>query len=237
MTSTYNPQERVAEMTKAIEWKANHVSQGIIETGNAVYNQEYNKYFDHEKQKVISEYYKKMEQVQSQKKIERSSVINECRLKKMTRRYELLETLKIDVKKQLESLIQNKEQYKKLLKDLIIQAMIKLMEQNVELQCKKEDLDLIQSIIYECESNFNTLVIKECKLKNFNCKISINKDYFLNDKNKNILGGVVISCYDGKIVCSNTLDARIEQSFQEFLPEIRNGLYPDFNNDGGKAKI
>ncbi|EGR28598.1 vacuolar ATP synthase subunit e, putative [Ichthyophthirius multifiliis] len=231
-TNTYNPQERVAEMTKAIEFKANHVSQSIQEIANQTYNQEYGKYFEQEKAKVIQQNQNNMEKIISQKNIERSSVINECRLKKMTRRYELLQTLKLEVRKSLEIQIQNKEVYKKLLKNLIIQSMIKLMEENIELQCKKEDLYLIESLLYECEQDFNSLVIKECKKKSFNSKIKVNRDHFLDDKFKNLLGGIVISCYDGKIVCSNTLDARIEQSFQEFLPQIRNGLYPDFNNEG-----
>lgn len=41
------------------------------------------------------------------------------------------------------------------------------------------------------------------------------------------LGGIVLSCYDGRIVCSNTIDSRINFAFQEMLPEIREGLYPD----------
>jgi V-type H+-transporting ATPase subunit E len=38
-------------------------------------------------------------------------------------------------------------------------------------------------------------------------------------------GGVVIATKDGKIVCNNTLDARLETSFGQNLPAIRAALF------------
>jgi hypothetical protein len=34
-------------------------------------------------------------------------------------------------------------------------------------------------------------------------------------------GGVVLASQDGKIVCDNTLDARVDISFRQKLPEVR----------------
>ena len=39
-------------------------------------------------------------------------------------------------------------------------------------------------------------------------------------------GGVVVSCCDGRIICDNTLDARVELAYEEMLPVIRRMLYP-----------
>lgn len=41
------------------------------------------------------------------------------------------------------------------------------------------------------------------------------------------IGGVVLTCLEGKIVCSNTLENRLNLAFQESLPDVRNGLFPD----------
>lgn len=36
----------------------------------------------------------------------------------------------------------------------------------------------------------------------------------------NSSGGVVLASQDGKIVCDNTLDARVDVSFRQKLPEV-----------------
>lgn len=39
-------------------------------------------------------------------------------------------------------------------------------------------------------------------------------------------GGVVLASRDGKIVCENTLDARLQVVFRKKLPEVSNTLFP-----------
>lgn len=39
-------------------------------------------------------------------------------------------------------------------------------------------------------------------------------------------GGIVLSADRGRIVCDNTLDARIDLVYKEQLPEIRATLFP-----------
>jgi V-type H+-transporting ATPase subunit E len=40
----------------------------------------------------------------------------------------------------------------------------------------------------------------------------------------NSSGGIVLASQDGKIVCDNTLDARLNVSFRQKLPEVRGDL-------------
>ena len=51
-------------------------------------------------------------------------------------------------------------------------------------------------------------------------------DYALEDKNKNIIGGIFLRSNDGLIVCDNSLDARVDLIFEQLLPEIRCMLFP-----------
>jgi hypothetical protein len=45
----------------------------------------------------------------------------------------------------------------------------------------------------------------------------------------NSSGGVVLASQDGKIVCDNTLDARLSVSFRQKLPEVRRlWLFPPY---------
>ena len=50
-------------------------------------------------------------------------------------------------------------------------------------------------------------------------------DYSLEDKNKNIIGGVFMRSHDGLIICDNSLDARVDLIFEHLLPEIRRLLF------------
>lgn len=37
----------------------------------------------------------------------------------------------------------------------------------------------------------------------------------------------MLCCQTGKIICANTLENRLNLAFQESLPDIRPGLFPD----------
>ncbi|MFO0131789.1 MAG: V-type ATP synthase subunit E family protein [bacterium] len=41
------------------------------------------------------------------------------------------------------------------------------------------------------------------------------------------IGGVVLSGFEGKIVCSNTILNRIKLTFNSYLPNIKRVLFPD----------
>jgi vacuolar-type H+-ATPase subunit E/Vma4 len=42
------------------------------------------------------------------------------------------------------------------------------------------------------------------------------------------MGGIIMHCRKGRIVCSNTLDDRLQLVYQEAIPEIRTMLFPSF---------
>lgn len=39
------------------------------------------------------------------------------------------------------------------------------------------------------------------------------------------LGGIILTSFQGKIVCNNTLKARLEYAIQQSLPEVRRNLF------------
>ena len=70
----------------------------------------------------------------------------------MNCRNDCLEKLREETKKQLIQLMTgNAVLYKETLKKLIMQGMIKLLEDNVELLCKKGEESLVKDLIPECE--------------------------------------------------------------------------------------
>ncbi len=100
------------------------------------------------------------------------------------------------------------------------------MENNVEIKCRKQDLDMVRSLIPEVEQEFRAKVLAECK-QDIPCKITLNEENLERSK-KNCIGGVLASTLFGRIECSNTVQDRIELVFAEFLPDIRSGLFPDY---------
>jgi V-type H+-transporting ATPase subunit E len=72
-------------------------------------------------------------------KIFKSRKINECRMKEMKVRFDMIERVQEETKKFLRDRTHDVTAYKALLKKLIKQGLIKLLEEKVELRCLKAD--------------------------------------------------------------------------------------------------
>ena len=90
-----------------------------------------------------------------------------------------------------------------------------MLEENVEVKCLKKDVPLVKEIVRESEGEFNQM----CSVQ---AKITINERQNLADSD---IGGVYITSNKGRIVCNNTLAARLDYSMQSLLPDIRNVLF------------
>ena len=72
-------------------------------------------------------------------KIFKSRKVNECRMSEMKVRFDMIERVQEDAKDNLLSQIKTPESYKAVLKKLIVQGLIKLLEEEVEIRCLKSD--------------------------------------------------------------------------------------------------
>ena len=104
------------------------------------------------------------------------------------------------------------------------------METKVEIRCFSKDVELIEQMAKEIESEFTKIILKECG-RDIKCKIQINTRQPLEQDGKYSLGGVILSCNENRIVCSSTIEDRLELSFQEFLPDIRSGLFSEYKQN------
>ncbi len=120
--------------------------------------------------------YKIINSAQSQK-------MNKLRLEKLKIKIDCVNSVLDEVRTGLINRIKNKpEDYKQVLRDLIIQGLVKLLEDEVHIICKKSDFNVISSLIGECKVAFNNLIEKESnKAKFINLKITIDEKYFLPD--------------------------------------------------------
>ena len=85
--------------------------------------------------------------------IEKSTKINSTRLTKMKERNECILNVKREAKDHLLKSVVSPEKfaYKQAMKSLIVQGMIKLIEPDVLLKVRKEDLNLVKELVPECE--------------------------------------------------------------------------------------
>jgi len=197
------------------------------------------------KDNVREDIEKKLRQVEGQKRIERSSRINNSRLRKMQARntviLKILDQAEVDLAKKIET---DKGFYRDLLKKLIIQSFIKLFEKKVVIKTLERDRGVVEELIPECISEFQAFVKKELEL-DWHLECEVEKRGYLqlrkleelehlhergvhkSEEDKKCFGGILAYNDDLSIVCKNTVDARLELCFQDSLPPIRHILFPD----------
>lgn len=103
--------------------------------------------------------------------------------------------------------------------------MIKLLEEEVELMVRENEVDLVRDMVTECEEKY-TQTMKDETGDDYVCKLSIIDDKFLTNSNGALCGGVILFTHSRRIVCSNTLEDRLNLVFECELPRLRNGLFP-----------
>ena len=104
------------------------------------------------------------------------------------------------------------------------------MEKTIYVETRKEHAALVKEVFPKCEREFKQIIKRETG-KDMDVTLEIS-EYSLEERNKNIIGGVFLRNSDGRIVCDNSFDARIGLIFEHLLPAIRSML---FSRDDNKA--
>lgn len=111
--------------------------------------------------------------------------------------------------------------------------MIKLLEAELLLKCRKEDYDLVKSLLPECEQEFRDIMAKETSESDltYSTKLKLLEGEFLTLEEGGECGGIVLCTTNRRIVCYNTLKSRLDLCFEELLPHIRRLLFPKKNEE------
>ncbi|OWM81601.1 V-type proton ATPase subunit E2 [Punica granatum] len=217
--------KQIQQMIRFIRQEAEEKANEISVSAEEEFNIEKLQIVDSEKKKIRQEYERKAKQVEVRKKIEYSMQLNACRLKYLQAQDDVVNSMKEAATKELLRVSNNKNSYKKLLKDLIVQSLLRLKEPAVLLRCREVDRKLVESILEKAKKEYAD------KAKTQPPTITLGEGVFLPPPPKSAdshepscSGGVVLASQDGKIVCENTLDARLDVVFRQKLPEIRKRL-------------
>ncbi|XP_060180114.1 V-type proton ATPase subunit E-like [Lycium barbarum] len=230
--------KQIQQMVRFIRQEAEEKANEISVSAEEEFNIEKLQLVEAEKKKIRQEYERKEKQVDVRKKIEYSMQLNASRLKVLQAQDDLVSTMKEATAKELlqvgqhhhnlvEAILPHHHQgfYKKLLHDLIVQSLLRLKEPCVLLRCRKHDEHLVKHVLDAVKEEY-------AEKANVHAPEIIVDDIHLppapshhNMHGPSCSGGVVMASRDGKIVCENTLDARLEVVFRKKLPEIRKCLF------------
>ncbi|XP_022738449.1 V-type proton ATPase subunit E-like [Durio zibethinus] len=217
--------KQIQQMVRFIRQEAEEKSNEISVSAEEEFNIEKLQLVEAEKKKIRQEYEKKEKQVEIRKKIEYSMQLNASRIKVLQAQDDVVNAMKESASKYLLNVNRDHHVYKKLLKDLIVQSLIRLKEPAVLLRCRKEDVHLVESVLdstkeeYASKANVHP---PEIFIDNVHLPPAPSHH---NAHGPFCSGGVVLASRDGKIVCENTLDARLDVAFRKKLPEIRKWLF------------
>eukprot|EP00250_Pteridium_aquilinum_P008544 c18027_g1_i1 orf=255-962(-) len=202
--------EKAQEISVSCEEEFNILKQQILET---------------EQRKIKQEYERKEKQMEIRKKIEYSMQLNNSRLRVLQAQDDLVQDIKKGAQKQIYDFSSNQRAYKNLIKDLIVQGLIKLKEPFLVLQCRHADLGLVKSVLQLAKDRY------AAKMKAHPPDVVVDEKIFLpaDDESsplgRTCAGGIVLTSKDGRIICDNTLDSRLEVTFKQILPEIRRRIF------------
>ena len=174
-----------------------------------------------EKKKIEQNYNKKYNDEFTKKKIEISTTKNKANLDKMNIKNELVQKTVEETLEKIKLFAKpDNNDYRKLLKELILESMVKLLENECYIKSRKDDVKYIQSIIKQCENEYTQLMKKETK-RDYVCKLTLLEDEFIEDE----YGGIVLMNKDKKIIVNNGLKDRLMLTKEHNLPQIKKMLF------------
>lgn len=220
--------KQIQQMVRFIRQEAEEKANEIAVSAEEEFNIEKLQLVEAEKKKIRQEYERKEKQVEIRKKIEYSMQLNASRIKVLQAQDDVVNSMKEAAAKDLLHVSHHHHHhvYRHLLKDLIVQSLLRLQEPSVLLRCRKEDLHLVEDVLDSAAKEYAD------KANVYPPEIIVDKQVYLppapshhNTHEHYCSGGVVLASRDGKIVCENTLDARLDVVFRKKLPEIRKQLF------------
>ncbi|XP_004505773.1 V-type proton ATPase subunit E2 [Cicer arietinum] len=219
--------KQIQQMIRFIRQEAEEKANEISVAAEEEFNIEKLQLLEAEKRKIRQEYERKAKQIDVRRKIEYSMQLNASRLKVLQAQDEVVNSMKDAAKKAILRIANDKKVYKKLIKDMIVQGLLRLREPSVLLRCRESDRKLVESLLEEAKKEYSEKANVQVP------QIALDDRVYLPPQPKNgsvdshepfCSGGVVLASEDGKIVLENTLDARLDVIFRQKLPEIRKRL-------------
>ncbi|KFR07036.1 V-type proton ATPase subunit E 1 [Nipponia nippon] len=208
-------QKQIKHMMAFIEQEANEKAEEIDAKAEEEFNIEKGRLVQTQRLKIMEYYEKKEKQIEQQKKIQMSNLMNQARLKVLKARDDLIADLLNEAKQRLAKVVKDTARYQTLLDGLVLQGFYQLLEPRIVVRCRKQDLPMVKIAVQKSVPIYKNATKRDVD-------VHIDQDNFLPEE---ISGGVEIYNSDGKIKVSNTLESRLDLVAQQMMPEIRVALF------------
>ncbi|KAF3937102.1 hypothetical protein ABW19_dt0203324 [Dactylella cylindrospora] len=164
---------------------------------------------------IDSQYERKHKQAELSQQIARSNVTNKTRLKLLSVRQDLLESIFEEARKRLFEVSSSPDKYTKVLEGLILEGAYALGEASISVRARKADLELVKTAISSASSAYEERTGQPIT-------ISLNET---DELPEDCAGGVYIISGSGRIDINNTLEERLSILQDEALPAVRTTLF------------
>lgn len=242
MASKLNSEKILENMVQFIKQHGREEVARIKKASDDAYTSRRNEYRAEAIKKIEDENEETFKRQEVMLKITKSKEQNERRIEKMKAVNVYIDKLRQETRDKVkEQFAEDVDGYKELLKNLMLQGLIKLFEANVLIRCREEDRDLIEEIKDEVIEQYRNMIIEQVKMfadkspEDIPCNIMVDENNYLESINSNpqtgSLGGFNMLAKKGKIVLTQTVDSRIDLCFQAAIPAIRYMLFPSMRRE------
>lgn len=208
-------QKQIHHMMAFIEQEANEKAEEIEARAEEEFTIEKGRLVQQNRVKINEFYDRKEKNVEMQRKIGASNLLNKSRLEVLAAQEGHVKNVMTEAQQQLGQITLDERRYSALLEKLITQALCQLMEPAVTVRCRQVDQRLVEQVVPASVADYQSM----SKLP---CNVTVDSVNYLAPT---ICGGVELSVRNNRIKISNTLEARLDMLSEQMLPEVRTMLF------------
>ncbi|XP_014242694.1 V-type proton ATPase subunit E 1-like isoform X2 [Cimex lectularius] len=164
----------------------------------------------------INNHFQKLEKlVEKQKVIAHSSSVNNARIRILRLKEEVLEDVFNKTREQVIKNLSYTNEYRETMKNLILQACIKMLVPKQHIRVRKNDVHIASDVVTEVAQEYT-------RLTQLDVSLTVDNKFFLPDS---VIGGAEIYDRRGKCKIVNTLQYRLSLIRKLLMPVIRHYLF------------
>jgi V-type H+-transporting ATPase subunit E len=212
-------ERRIKQMVAFIRQEARDKAEEIEVRAKEECNVEVMKMTDREKAKMREEFKQREKRIEIENKITKQKVLDGYRMELLKAEDSKKTELKEMAQKRFAGVVKDSGKYKEFLKQAMIQAFLLIWDEDeVTVSCRKQDQSVVKNLMQGALDEVKSRAQKDC-----NTELKMNATF--NNKPVKCSGGVIVSARGGKVVCDNTLDARLNIVMRTELPMVRERLF------------
>lgn len=176
-----------------IEQEANEKAEEIDAKAEEEFNIEKGRLVQQQRIKIMEYYEKKEKQVELQKKIQSSNMLNQARLKVLKVREDHVRGVLDEARRRLGEVTRDQSRYSLILQSLITQGLFQIMEASITIRGRQQDAQLIQNVLPAAVEQYKRETGKDVV-------VTLDTVNFLSADST---GGIEISALQGRIRVSH----------------------------------